>query len=73
MTKYYVGYLQGNNEYVYVSGIENKNVKILTIPEGAIAFDKVELAKKLCDIAKTVVANQDFVVLEIITEIKEVK
>lgn len=73
MTKYYVGYLQGNDEYVYVAGIDNSNVRISTIPEGAIGFDDVELAKSLLAIAKTLVANQDYVVLEITTEIKEVK
>lgn len=73
MTKYYVGYLQGNDEYVYVAGIDNSNVRISTIPEGAIGFDDVELAKSLQAIAKTLVANQDYVVLKITTEIKEVK
>lgn len=73
MTKYYVGYVQGNDEYVYVAGIDNSNVRISTIPEGAIGFDNVELAKSLKDIASSIVVNQEYVVLEIKTTIKEVK
>jgi len=73
MTKYYVGYVQGNEEYVYVAGIDNSNVRVSTIPEGAISFDKVELAKALLSLASNIVANQEYKVLEIKTEIKEVK
>lgn len=73
MTKYYVGYTQGNGEYVYVSDIDKYNVKVTTILEGAIGFDNQELAKALVDIVKTIVSNQDYVVLEIKTTIKEVK
>lgn len=73
MTKYYVGYTQGNGEYVYVSDIDNYNVKVSTIIEGAIGFDNQELAKALVDIVKTIVSNQDYIVLEIKTTIKEVK
>lgn len=73
MTKYYVGYVQGNEEYVYVAGIDNSNVRVSTIPEGAMSFDKVELAKALLSLASNIVANQEYKVLEIKTEIKEVK
>ena len=73
MTKYYVGYTQGNNEYVYVTQLEATNVRVTTLIESAISFDDVELAKSLVDVAKTIVANQDYKVLEITTEIKEVK
>ena len=73
MTKYYVGYTQGNGEYVYVSDIDKYNVKVSTILEGAIGFDNQELAKALVDIVKTIVSNQDYIVLEIKTTIKEVK
>ena len=73
MTKFYVGYLQGNDEYIYVAGVDNSNVRISTIPEGAIGFDDVKLAKSLLAIAKTLVDNLDYVVLEITTDIKEVK
>ena len=73
MTKYYVGYTQGNNEYVYVTQLEATNVRVTTLIESAISFDDVELAKSLVNVAKTIVANQDYVVLEITTDIKEVK
>lgn len=73
MTKYYVGYTQGNGEYVYVSDIDKYNVKVSTIIEGAISFDNKDLASALVDIVNTIVANQDYVVLEIKTTIKEVK
>lgn len=73
MTKYYVGYTQGNNEYVYVTQLETTNVRVTTLIESAISFDDVELAKNLVNVAKTIVANQDYVVLEITTDIKEVK
>ena len=73
MTKYYVGYLQGNDEYVYVASVDNSNVRVSTITEGAISFSNKELAKSLVNIVKTIVTNQDYVVLEITTEIKEVK
>ena len=73
MTKYYVEYTQGNNEYVYVTQLEATNVRVTTLIESAISFDDVELAKNLVAVAKTIVANQDYVVLEITTDIKEVK
>lgn len=73
MTRYYVGYLQGNDEYVYVAGVDNSNVRVSTITEGAIGFDNIELAESLKNIAKSIVTNQDYVVLKITTEIEEVK
>ena len=73
MTRYYVGYTQGNGEYVYITQVDNSTVRVTTLLESAISFENVELAKSLVDIAKTIVANQDYVVLEIKTSIKEVK
>lgn len=73
MTKYYVGYTQGNGEYVYVSNIDYTNVRVTTVMDGAISFDNVELAESLQAIATSLVANQDYVVLKITTEIEEVK
>lgn len=73
MTKYYVGYIQGNESYVYVAGVDNTNVRISTTLDGAMAFDTKDLAKDLQNIATSLVANQDFIVLEIKTDIKEVK
>ena len=73
MTKYYVGYLQGNNEYVYVAGIDTTNVRVSTISENAIGFENKESATDLLNIVKLMVLNQDYKVLEIVKEIKEVK
>ena len=73
MTKYYVGYTQGNGEYVYITQVDNSTVRVTTLLESAISFDDVELAKELLNIAKTIVSNQEYVVLEIKTNIKEVK
>lgn len=73
MTKYYVGYTQGNGEYVYITQVDNSTVRVTTLLESAISFDDVELAKDLSKIAKSIVANQEYVVLEIKTNIKEVK
>lgn len=72
MTKYYVGYTQGNNEYVYVASVDNSNIRVSTTLEGALSFDDMTLAESLLDIAKTIVANQDYVVLKITTDIEEV-
>ncbi len=73
MTRYYVGYEQGNGDYVYVSNIDFNNVRVTTVLEGAISFDNKELAKNLKDVATSLVANQEYKVLEIETNIKEVK
>lgn len=73
MTKYYVGYTQGNGEYVYVSNIDYTNVRVTTVMDGAISFTTKELAEGLKDIASSLVANQDYKVLEITVDIKEVK
>ena len=73
MTKYYVGYVQGNDEYVYVASIDNSNVRVSTITEGAMGFDTKELAESLKNIADATVLNQTYKILEIKTEIKEVK
>ena len=73
MTRYYVGYTQGNGEYVYITQVDNSTVRVTTLLESAISFDDVELAKDLLKIVKSIVANQEYVVLEIKTNIKEVK
>ena len=72
MTKYYVGYIQGNNEYVYVAGIDNSNVRVSTTIEGAMSFNDIELAESLRDMAENLVVNQEYKVLKIKIEIEEV-
>lgn len=72
MTKYYIGYVQGNDEYVYVGNITPTNIGISTTTETAIEFDTKELANGVLAYVKSMVANQDFKVLEITKTIKEV-
>ena len=72
MTKYYVGYTQGNGEYVFVTGVDS-TVRVTTILEGAIKFDDIKLAEALKDVASSLVANQEYKVLEITIDIKEAK
>ncbi len=52
MTKFYVGYKQGNNDYVYISDVSYNNIRVTTVQEGAIAFDDVATAQGLLNIAK---------------------
>lgn len=74
MTKYYVGYLQGNDEYVYVTNIDIRNgVRVTPIINEGIGFDNLELAEALLSLSKSMVLNQDFVVLKVRTNIEEVK
>ena len=73
MTKYCVGYKQGNNEYVYINEIAYNNVRVTTVQEGAIAFDDVATAQGLLNIAKKMVGNQENTILEIKVDIKEVQ
>jgi len=70
MTKYYVGYLQGNNEYVYIAGVDNGNVKISTTLEGALSFTDIGLAENLRDVAEDIVKNQEYNVLKITVTIQ---
>jgi len=73
MTKYYVGYLQDNNEYVYISYLDKNGVKVTTSLENAIYYDDIELAKDLLAIAKIVITSKtnSYKVLEIVKTIKE--
>ena len=72
MTKYYIGYVQGNDEYVYVGNITPTNIGISTTTETALTFDNKDLANGVLAYVKSMVANQDFKVLEITKTIKEV-
>ena len=73
MTKFYVGYKQGNNDYVYISDVSYNIIRVTTVQEGAIAFDDVATAQGLLNIAKKMVGNQEYTILEIKTDIKEVQ
>ena len=73
MSKFYVGYKQGNEEYVYVAGIDTNNVKISTTIEGAMSFTDIGQAEYLRDIAETIVLNQEYKVLKITIDIEDME
>ena len=72
MTNYYIGYVQGNNEYVYVGTITPTNIGLSTTTSTALSFDTEELANGVLDYVKTVIVNQDFKVIKITTVIEEI-
>lgn len=72
MTNYYIGYLQGNNEYVYVGNITPTNIGISTTTSTALSFETEELANGVLDYVKTVILNQEFKVIKITTTIEEI-
>jgi hypothetical protein len=72
MTNYYIGYIQGNDEYVFVGNITPTNVGISTTTNTALTFDNEELAKGVLAYVETMIANQDFKVVKITTVIEEI-
>lgn len=72
MTNYYIGYVQGNNEYVYVGNITPTNIGLSTTTSTALSFDTEELANGVLAYVETVIANQDFKVIKITTTIEEI-
>lgn len=73
MTRYYIGYEQGDNDYVYLANIVKSNIGVTVIIEEAISFDTVELAKGVFDYVNNAIANQEFKILKVTTKIEEVK
>lgn len=71
MTNYYIGYVQGNDEYVYVGNITPTNIGISTTTETALTFDTKEIAEGILAYVNTVIANQEFKVLKITKTIEE--
>lgn len=72
MTIYYIGYVQGNDEYVYVGNITPTNVGIVTSTDSALEFKTEELASGVATYISSLVANQDFKILKITKTIEEV-
>lgn len=72
MTNYYIGYVQGNNEYVYVGTITPTNIGLSTITSTALSFNTEELANGVLEYVKTVILNQEFKVIKITTTIEEI-
>lgn len=73
MTKYYVGYSQGENDYVYISNINKTSIGVTVVTEEAISFENEQMAKNMLEYIKTQVANQDYKVLKITVNVEEVK
>lgn len=73
MTKYYIGYEQDNYQYVYVANITSINIGVTTITDNALSFDNANIAKGVLNYIKTKVANVDYRVLKIVTDIEEVE
>jgi hypothetical protein len=71
MTNYYIGYVQGNNEYVYVGNITPTNVGLSTTTSTALSFDTEELANGVLAYVQDSIVNQDFKVIKITTVIEE--
>lgn len=71
MTNYYIGYVQGNNEYVYVGNITPTNIGLSTTTSTALSFNTEELASGVLAYVETMIVNQDFKVIKITTTIEE--
>lgn len=72
-TKYYVGYKQDNNAYVYINYVDKNGVKVTTTIENAIYYDDIDTAKDLLSISKIVnTTKKGYKVLEITTTVKEI-
>jgi hypothetical protein len=71
MTNYYIGYVQGNNEYVYVGNITPTNVGLSTTTSTALSFNTEELANGVLAYVQDCIANQDFKVIKIAAVIEE--
>ena len=72
MTNYYIGYVQGNNEYVYVGNITPTNVGLSTTTSTALSFDTEELANGVLAYVQESIVNQEFKVIKITTVIEEI-
>lgn len=73
MTKYYIGYAQGDNNYVYVSNINKTTINVTVVIEDAIDFNDEQMAKNMLEYVKVQVTNQEFKVLKIVTKIDEIE
>ena len=72
MTKYFIGYEQGLNDYVYLSSLNKSTIEVTVITEEAINFKNETMAKNVLEYVNTIVANQDYKVLKVTTNVEEV-
>ena len=72
MTKYFIGYEQGLNDYFYLSSLNKSTIGVTVITEEAINFKNETMAKNVLEYINTMVANQDYKVLKVTTNVEEV-
>lgn len=72
MTKYFIGYEQGLNDYVYLSSLNKSTIGVTVITEEAINFKNETIAKNVLEYVNTIVTNQDYKVLKVTTNVEEV-
>ena len=65
MTKYFIGYEQGLNDYVYLSSLNKSTIGVTVITEEAINFKNETIAKNVLEYVNTIVTNQDYKVLKV--------
>lgn len=72
MTRYLIGYKQGDNSYVYVTGISATNISVNTIVENAINFDTQKMATGVLEYVNILDKAKEYTVIKVTTEIEEV-
>ena len=73
MTRYYIGYVQGNNSYVYVNSLMFNAVNVSVTTTTAISIETEKVAKEFLDVVKSIDTDKDYKVLKVTTDIEEVK
>lgn len=73
MTKYYIGYIQGNNSYVYVNSLMFNSVNVSVTTTTAIGIDNEKTAKEFLDVVKSIDNEKDYKLLKVTADIEEVK
>lgn len=72
MTKYLVGYKQGDGKYVYVESINSYNIGVTLDINNALEFADETMAKNMCEYIEYENKEQAFKPLCVNVEIKEV-
>lgn len=72
MTKYFIGYKQGNGEYVYVSSINDYSVSVTINYPNGIDFINEDNAKNVCDFLNDMDLEKTYIPLKVTTNVEEV-
>ena len=71
--KYYVGMIQSNNTYIYVSGLDTNGVRVTTSRESSISFDELSKAQDFQSVVKDKDNNKrNFLIYEVDTTTYEI-